>query len=118
MLNGHSRQHSTPPPNLYKPKAPIKVGTSVASKSTAKETVFGEMPAIVRTASGMSTFMELDALVDNGDPGPSTLAYQNGTRHTSAVDRLRSFADSVLDSDDEDWGSVYMNGDVGEKRKL
>lgn len=110
MVNGHSREHSTPPPVRPRPGEALTLprhlvnGKRVSPPAPKQEVPFAESPALVRTPSGMATFADLDRDLENV-AGPSNL-------NLPVLDRL----DRIVDVYDEEMFAV--NGDIGDKRKL
>lgn len=111
MVNGHSRQHSSPPPIRPRPGESVVVsknalnGKRVSPPALKQEVPFPESPAFLRTPSGMATFADLDRGLRNV-AGPSCL-------DQSVLDRL----DRVVGGFAED-ELFALNGGTGEKRKL
>ncbi|KAH8110536.1 hypothetical protein DFH11DRAFT_1514277 [Phellopilus nigrolimitatus] len=116
IVNGHSRKHSMTP--IPKARA-NSISTSALKKSAAstptppppRRELFEDSPAFVRSAAGMSSFLELDCDLDNVDTsgaGPSRLP---------VIEKLRRIVEGSEEEEDV-YGMETMNGDVGDKRKL
>ncbi|KLO15147.1 hypothetical protein SCHPADRAFT_939009 [Schizopora paradoxa] len=112
--NGHSRKHSTPP--FMRPRSEGPGRSSVRSSRKAspspfspREVSFQDMPAFVRTPSGMASFLSLDSDLETAGAGPST--------GPSVAERLERYINPR--SPDEEWQyDEIVNGDIGEKRKM
>ncbi|KAA1476547.1 hypothetical protein DENSPDRAFT_867330 [Dentipellis sp. KUC8613] len=120
-INGHysSITPSSTPPIPHRPTTTANSKRTSpfitpASTPQRRELPFAELPALVRTAQGMTAFRELDQALDtaiNAPPGqqPSTSA--------SMEEKLRELAglqDAQSDADSPD----SADGDLGDKRKL
>ncbi|KII95476.1 hypothetical protein PLICRDRAFT_150218 [Plicaturopsis crispa FD-325 SS-3] len=113
-INGHGPARSTPSVSRS------ASSTHQLSKIFGRDVPFAETPAIVRTASGMTTFAQLDREIDE-QAGPSKQSYgYDGTPTLS--DRLTSFAvPTQYDSDENDSSfddsTKSSQEEVGDKRK-
>jgi len=107
LVNGHSHHRS--------PSSKMGTPTVKYSPKPQRDIPFADTPAIVRTASGMSTFVQLDREMNRLDSGKLA--------NSSLAERLRDFISPVEDESESDAGSsedgsIAMDGEVGGKRKL
>lgn len=114
MTNGISRPRHSP-----RVKSPSPGKAVVIDKRSRKDTSFEESPAIIRTTTGMSTFLDLDKELD---ARLAALSINGSLTSDPLEDRLRDFA-SPLDHDNGlDEGPEFalrtLEASVGEKRKL
>jgi transcriptional activator SPT7 len=110
LVNGYSHHHS--------PFSQLGSPSTTSSPRPRRNAPFGETPAIVRTPSGMSTFLQLDRETDTAI---SSNSGQIG--HLSLVERLRDTISPLEDRSESDVGSsedgsLAIDGEIGEKRKL
>lgn len=116
-LNGHARLRPLSPVKSPSPGKAIPI-VQPSSKRPRRDGSFADSPAIVRSAEGMATFLQLDRELDRwmNAPHPAN-GGADSVQHLEH--RLMRYV-SVSD-DESDFGSASLHtidGGIGEKRKL
>lgn len=114
VTNGIAR---TRPSSRLKSPSPGKA--IVIDKRARKDTTFEDSPAIIRTATGMSTFLDLDRELD---ARLAALSINGYPASDEIEDRLRGLIPSLDAGNDDEDGPEFalrtLEAEVGEKRKL
>ncbi|KZT01472.1 uncharacterized protein LAESUDRAFT_478191 [Laetiporus sulphureus 93-53] len=113
-MNGFGRYHS---PTVMKSPSPGKaVPIPPGAKRVNRDVSFPESPAIVRTPRDMVTFAQLDRRLDELLNAPAT-AEEVKAEQDSLKEQLLEYIVAPAD-DQEGTQDIFLDGDVGMKRKL
>jgi transcriptional activator SPT7 len=103
-INGHVRSHSSTPTPTPLAKSVIRIPPiAIQRKRSSTETIFPDMPALIRTADGMSTFKLLNEDMEIDE--------------SNVEDRLRSYTLEELEDHQVEAESEDEYVMIGEKRK-
>lgn len=119
-INGHVHTLSllpSRPPSSNDSRTGRRLTPALTPPRRVRGQSFGESPAIVRTAEGMATILELQQSLDTvlSAPGPSSDAEALNALLRSHIGELDSEADGGADSDAD---GITLDGPTGDKRKL